>query len=114
MKGLCYLHSCNVIHGDLKGVHNHSKSRFTTILTPGQQNILVDNTGTARIVDFGFTTVTQNLDSMQSASCQRGHTLRWAAPEVIDKGAHSKEADVFALAMVTIEVRHGRSMAYYV
>jgi len=21
--GLCYLHSCNVIHGDLKGVRNH-------------------------------------------------------------------------------------------
>ena len=21
-KGLCYLHSCNVIHGDLKGVRN--------------------------------------------------------------------------------------------
>ena len=29
-KGLCYLHSCNVIHGDLKGVRGCSKSRFTT------------------------------------------------------------------------------------
>ena len=29
-KGLCYLHSCNVIHGDLKGVRGCSKSRFAT------------------------------------------------------------------------------------
>ena len=25
-KGLCYLHSCNVVHGDLKGVRSHSTS----------------------------------------------------------------------------------------
>ena len=25
-KGLCYLHSCNVVHGDLKGVCGFSKS----------------------------------------------------------------------------------------
>ena len=27
-RGLCYLHSCNVVHGDLKGVRNRSKSRL--------------------------------------------------------------------------------------
>ena len=29
-KGLCYLHSCNVIHGDLKGVGSYSNSRLQT------------------------------------------------------------------------------------
>ena len=31
-EGLCYLHSCNVIHGDLKGVSGYPKSRLTTAL----------------------------------------------------------------------------------
>ena len=96
-----------MIHGDLKGVRDHSRSRFTTTLTPDQQNILVDSCGTARIVDFGFTTVTQNLDSKQSVSRQCGHTPRWAAPEVLNEGAYSKEADIFSFAMVMIEVHHG-------
>jgi serine/threonine protein kinase len=72
-----------------------------------QPNILVDDSGHARLVDFGLATVTRNLDSMRSASCQHGYTARWAAPEVLDEGAYSKEADVFSLAMVMIEVRHG-------
>jgi len=32
-KGLCYLHSCGVIHGDLKGVRGSTVSCFTTTLT---------------------------------------------------------------------------------
>ena len=32
-KGLCYLHSCNVVHGDLKGVCGSTVSCFTTTLT---------------------------------------------------------------------------------
>ena len=67
----------------------------------------MDDSGNARIADFGFTTVTQNLDSVQSAQCQGG-TPRWTAPEVLDEGPYSKEADIFSLAMVMIEVRHGR------
>ncbi|KAF9644327.1 kinase-like protein [Thelephora ganbajun] len=81
--GLCYLHSCNVIHGDLKG-----------------PNILVDDSGHARIADFGFATVTQNLDSIPSISLQRGLTLRWTAPEVLNGGKYSKEADIFSFSMV--------------
>jgi len=32
-KGLCYLHSCNVIHGDLKGVRGWFNFSFATTLT---------------------------------------------------------------------------------
>ena len=66
----------------------------------------MDYSGDARIADFGFATVTQNLDSVQSAKCQRG-TLQWTAPEVLNEEPYSKEADVFSFAMVMIEVRHG-------
>ncbi|KAF9646470.1 kinase-like protein [Thelephora ganbajun] len=86
-EGLCYLHSCNVIHGDLKGL-----------------NILVDDSGHTRIADFGLAMVTQNPDSMPSAPPHRGYTPRWAAPEVMTEEAYSKEADIFSFAMVMIEV----------
>ena len=67
----------------------------------------MDNYGHARIVDFGLAMVTQNLDSIRSASSQHGHTPRWAAPEVLKEGIYSQEADVFSFAMVMIEVCHG-------
>ena len=67
----------------------------------------MDESGNARIVDFGLATVTQNPDSMQNTSCQHGHTPRWTAPEVLREGPYSKESDTFAFAMVMIEVRHG-------
>ncbi|KAF9645427.1 kinase-like protein, partial [Thelephora ganbajun] len=89
-EGLCYLHSCNVIHGDLKG-----------------PNVLVDNSGHARIADFGFATVTRSPDSISSTSCRHGHTPRWTSPEILSGGAYSKEADIFSFAMVMIEVFTG-------
>jgi len=106
-KGLCYIHSCNVIHGGLKGVCGCSKSRCTTVLTLNQPNILVDDSGHARIADFGLAAIIQNLDSIPTASLHRDHTARWTAPEVLVGGRCSKEADIFAFAMVMIEARHG-------
>jgi len=78
------------------------------VLTPGQQNILVDKSGHACIADFGLATITQTLDLIPNASHQRGHTLRWTAPEILKEqgGAYSKEADIFSFAMVMIEVCH--------
>ena len=103
-EGLSYLHQCNVIHGDLKGVSDHV-SRWLTVLTPRKSNILVDAAGHARVADFGLATVTQDLDSIRNASDDRGGGVRWIAPEILsDRGTHSKEADVFSFAMVTIEV----------
>ena len=106
-RGLYHLHSCNVIHGDLKGVCGCSTSRFTIVLTPSQPNVLVDHSGNALIADFGLATVAQNLDSIQSTTHHGGHTPRWAAPEVLTEGTFSKKADIFSFAMVMIEVCHG-------
>ena len=83
------------------------KPCLTVALTHLQPNILVDNAGRARITDFGLATVTQDLDSIQTVWDDRGHTARWTAPEILnDEGSYSKEADVFAFAMVMIEARH--------
>lgn len=105
-EGLNYLHSCNVIHGDLKGVRDCFRYLFITTLTLNQPNVLVDTTGHARITDCGIAVVTRNLDSMQSPPDEHEDNLRWIAPEMLDgRGTYTKEADVFSFAMVTIEVR---------
>ncbi|KAF9643026.1 kinase-like protein [Thelephora ganbajun] len=92
-KGLHYLHSCNVIHGDLKGF-----------------NILVDvvgNSARARIADFGLAIVTKNLNSLRPATGQPFHTPLWSAPEVLYGENPSKESDIFSFAMIMIEVFTG-------
>jgi len=105
-EGLNYLHSCNVIHGGLKGVRDCARSRFIAGFTLSQSNIIMDATGRARITDFGLAMVAPNLDSVRSASTEHSHGARWAAPEILDgRGTYSKGADVFSFAMVTIEVR---------
>ena len=81
-------------------------TRFTSIFILDQANILVDSSGRARLADFGLAMVTKNLDSKPSDVQHRGHTVGWAAPEVMEKGIYSKEADMFSFAMVMIEVCH--------
>lgn len=97
-----------MVHGDLKGVLRlRHEFRFTAVLIGvRQENILVDNLGNARIADFGLASVMRNADSVGSGSYHDAYTAQWAAPEVLLEGAHSKEGDVFAFAMVMIEVRH--------
>ncbi|KAF9650992.1 kinase-like protein [Thelephora ganbajun] len=90
--GLNYLHSRNIVHGDLKG-----------------PNILVDDSGCPRITDFGLAMVAQNQDSIRSAEGEHGHTARWTAPEILnEQGTYSKEADVFSFAMVMVEAFTGQ------
>ncbi|KAF9789474.1 kinase-like domain-containing protein [Thelephora terrestris] len=89
-EGLSYLHSCNVIHGDLKG-----------------SNILVDQYDRARITDFGLSMVTQDLGSMRSIWIEDNQSVRWIAPEILGGGTYSKETDIFSLAGVTIEAFTG-------
>ena len=105
-EGLNYLHSCNAIHGDLKGVRDCPNCSYILTLTHCQPTILVDATGHARITDFGLATVTRSPDFVWNAD--QGHAVRWIAPEILNgQGSYSKEADVFSFAMVVIEVRCG-------
>ena len=105
-QGLHFLHSRNVVHGDLKGVRNRSKPGFIVVLIPVQPNILVDSTGHARITDFGQAAVIQDRDHIRGAPGDLGHNIRWTALEILkEEGTHSKEVDVFSLAMAVIEVR---------
>jgi len=63
----------------------------------------VDDTGHARLTDFGLAGVAS--DSGPAASATNGHAVRWAAPEVLaTEQSVSQESDVYSWAMVVIEV----------
>ena len=76
-----------------------------------KSNILVDSNGHARLAGFSLLTLTPDkpgitfLDSTGDTVQQVGG-VQWSAPEVLNGGAPSKEADVFSLAMVMVEARH--------
>ena len=103
-EGLNYLHANHTTHGDLKGVGSRSTLFSPPLITLDQPNILVDHSGHACLTDFGFASVVRGLSSILVTNVQ-GYTARWAAPEVLGNGGRStREADVFAFAMVVVEV----------
>ncbi|KAK7000664.1 kinase-like domain-containing protein, partial [Favolaschia claudopus] len=102
-QGLHYLHSMNIVHGDLKGV-----------------NILVTDDAHACLSDFGLATTIQDGDpqitstAMVSGSNHAG-SLRWTAPELLvpeqfgcEKYVKSRASDVYAFAFVCIELETGK------
>jgi len=74
---------------------NHAKS-----------NILIDGNKSARIADFGLTSVLRHHSiSISMTAPAWGGTIRWMAPELYDeKSSPSKESDIYALGMVVYEV----------
>ena len=108
-EGLRFLHSRNIVHGDLRGVRNSPKRCSTTLPVTVQSNVLVDGAGRARITDFSQATVVQNPDSMRVVPGDQGNTTQWTAPEILNEtGTYSKASDVFSFAMIMIEVRPRR------
>jgi len=91
-EGLNYLHSFRVVHGDLKGA-----------------NILIDDLGNVRLADFGLNSIViEDSHNASPINNERG-TPRWMAPEILNvEGLNttrpSKESDVYAFAMVVVEV----------
>ena len=66
---------------------------------------MIDESGNARITDFGLAKIIRGSNSLQSTSEGQGQTLRWTAPEILESGKiASEESDVYSFAMVTIEV----------
>ena len=68
----------------------------------------MDDSGHARIADFGHATLAKDEDSVEGDSDLLGYTPRWTAPEILNgQATDSKESDIFSFAMVMIEVCHG-------
>ncbi|KAL0953745.1 hypothetical protein HGRIS_004935 [Hohenbuehelia grisea] len=102
-QGLSYLHSLDVVHGDLRGA-----------------NILVNDSGHACIADFGLTVFTDTLSYTGSSSSYSG-SARWMAPELLypaclglEKFRRTKASDVYSFACVCVELYTGRPPFYEV
>ncbi|KAJ6463885.1 kinase-like domain-containing protein [Mycena sanguinolenta] len=93
-QGLQYLHSCNIVHGDLRGT-----------------NILIKEDWSACLADFGLSIFS---DATSSVSTNRGGSLYWMAPELLDperiedRCGRSPASDVYAFGCVCFELYTGR------
>jgi len=87
-----------------------------TLLTPVMKaNILIDETGQARLADFGLLTIVSDpTNLLSSSSYTQGGTARWMSPELIDpqrfgfeNNRPTKKSDCYALGMVMYETISG-------
>ncbi|KAF7354911.1 DH domain-containing protein [Mycena sanguinolenta] len=92
-RGLEYLHSQDVVHGDLKTV-----------------NILVTPSRRACITDFGLSSIVTELSMRMTFSSRNGRagTVRYQAPELLKAESSSHYgSDVYAFACVSYEILTG-------
>jgi serine/threonine protein kinase len=111
--GLEYLHSHNIVHGDLKGVSGHICHKDRSNLGY-KANVLIDSNHSARIADFGLTTIIDESTVGSTVGHDPRGTTRWMAPEMLypghfgfpgklQKRLPSRSTDVYALAMTILE-----------
>jgi serine/threonine protein kinase len=108
-RGLVYLHSKKIVHGDLKAVSFFSPAIGTSrtkLTLPIKLNVLIDDAARAVLCDFGLSRVKSDA---------RSRTLRvggpapigsrnWMAPELLTRGSLKKPCDVYSFGMTIYEV----------
>jgi serine/threonine protein kinase len=105
-RGLLYLHSKDIVHGDLKAVSAHQLTyslQFNCI----KDNILIDNGGTAVLCDFGLSRIKADMTSRtaQADIATLGPGSRyWMSPELFRGALPRKPSDIYALGMTIYEV----------
>ncbi|TDL20285.1 kinase-like protein [Rickenella mellea] len=93
-EGLDFLHSKNIVHGDVRG-----------------GNILISDNGEPLLADFGLS---RHIHDMPASTKPKG-TLRWEAPELQDpeeygldaQPAHALPIDVWSFGMTVLEIMTG-------
>ncbi|KAJ7728407.1 kinase-like domain-containing protein [Mycena maculata] len=92
-QGLQYLHSHNVVHGDLRG-----------------ENILIDSDWTVRLSDFGLSL----FSDLSGRPTKESGSAPWMAPELINPEQFDRpflrtpESDVYAFGCVCVELYTGQ------
>jgi len=107
-RGLKYLHGWPSVHADLKSVSQIPQHSIPPRTDKAKSNILIDNNRSARIADFGLTSLLPHPSiSISVTAPALGGTLPWMAPELLDwTSPPSSESDIYALGMVIYEVCH--------
>lgn len=104
--GLHYLHSNQVVHGDLSG-----------------SNVLVMENGTACLSDFGLSGVLSEFFGSSTFSSTISGNIRWGAPELFalpenqdgtSTNRPSKEADIYSFGSIMLQVLSGKVPYYYI
>ncbi|KAJ1310557.1 hypothetical protein OPQ81_007287 [Rhizoctonia solani] len=91
--GVAYLHSKNIVHGDIKGT-----------------NILISKDYTPKITDFGTATLREYTlrFTASDTTSKPGMSLRWTAPEILEETTGTSfEGDIYALGMTILEAITG-------
>ena len=91
-KGLRAFHRLEMLHQDLR-----------------PENIMIDSTGTVKIIDFGATRVAGIVE--RTSTQVQNHllgTVQYSAPEYFLGEEGSQRADLFSLAVITYQLLSGR------
>ncbi|KAE9114483.1 hypothetical protein PF007_g10359 [Phytophthora fragariae] len=94
--GLQYLHDKQVMHGDIKG-----------------NNILVGRDGSAKLSDFGFSTLESNDSATSAIGLVSGDNpklgaIRWRSPEVLRGDKATLKSDIYSFGMCILEAVSGK------
>lgn len=90
VEGVNYIHSCNVVHRDIKG-----------------KNIMLMSNGVVKLIDFGCAKrlrKNQSSNSIKQLLKSLKGTPYWMSPEVIRETGHGSKADVWSLGATVFEM----------
>jgi serine/threonine protein phosphatase PrpC/predicted Ser/Thr protein kinase/ribosomal protein L39E len=90
-KGLQAFHRMEMLHQDLR-----------------PDNIMIDGTGTAKIIDFGATRISGIVDDPPNSTDEILGTEQYTAPEYFLGEGGSQASDIFSLGVIAYQILTGR------
>lgn len=90
LEGVCFLHSQDIIHRDIKG-----------------SNVLLDREGNVKLADFGLSKMIEKVGSKTNLATSCGSPY-WMAPEIFWGEGYGRKADIWSLGCTVVEMLTGK------